>query len=159
MFEKFTKSALESIVLSQKIASLQKTVEAEPEHLLISLAALDQSSVKQQLCQAGMSSEKIEAAVKVDLAEVHLKSLQELLSASNSAPLKEIPFSKASIGIFDRAEKLRDDHNQVGVGNEHLLLAVFQLEKELTCKWLGEEKSDAIEGTIKQNLECSKALQ
>ncbi len=158
MFENFTKSALESLVLAQAIASLQNHKEANSEQLLFSMGTLDESQTKDLLAAAGLTREKIYAAIQNSAQNLSFDDIERRLIHSDMAFIEELPLHQSITAIIEFASKLATQSARTCITNEHLLLALLETDKGTASAWLSAEGIGEMKESLRQCLNASKTV-
>jgi hypothetical protein len=113
VFERFTESARQVIVLAQEEARILKHDYIGTEHLLLGLARLDRGPAAEILARHGLTVEAIRTRVV------------EIVGRGEEATSGQIPFTPRAKRTLERASNESVERDQA-VGPEHLLLGVLQ---------------------------------
>ncbi len=131
MFERFTDSAREVIVLSQKESRALQHDYIGTEHLLLGLLREEHSLAAQVLSSLDLTFSGVQAQV------------ERIVGRGDGVPPGEIPFTRHATKTLDLAvgEALSLGHTDVGA--EHILLALAHDNEGVACRVLRHFGADA----------------
>jgi ATP-dependent Clp protease ATP-binding subunit ClpA len=115
MFEKYNPEARRAVVLAQEAARELNHTFINPEHLLIALTR-----------DEGMAGEALDS-LYFDTTELQDLTTR-LLGRGTTAPAGNIPFTKQSRAVLERAHELHFKLSHQKVGPEHILMALTTLD-------------------------------
>lgn len=114
MFDGYTQRARTAVMRAQQIAMQMGHPVVGTEHILLSLAAEEQSVAGRVLTQLGLSLQKL------------YHQLQEAMSGVAQARSEGVPFSPRAKRVLELAAEEARELNHNYIGTEHLLLALLR---------------------------------
>jgi hypothetical protein len=126
MFVRFTERARRAIVLAREEAGRLRHDVVGPEHLLLGLVRIGDSSATEVLRRLGVSLEAVEGEVRRVLGDV-----------APARKVGEIPFSPEAKRVLELAIESAREPGLAHVGSEHVLIGILKQGQSAAAKILG----------------------
>jgi ATP-dependent Clp protease ATP-binding subunit ClpA len=115
VFERFTKSAIEVILVAQEESKLLQHDYVGAEQMLLGVLAVGKS----QECVIRLSK-------RVDVAEVARSEIEKLIGMGSSTPTSEISFNDGAKCVLEGAWDVARKYGNSCIGEEHIFLSLLE---------------------------------